>query len=76
MLTATMLVMTLSVAAIPRGTVLSLAPALLAAGLPMDGIGLLIGVDQIPDMFRTATNVAGHLTATSVIARGEGEVPA
>lgn len=75
-LTATMLVMTLSVAAIPRGTVLSLAPALLAAGLPMDGIGLLIGVDQIPDMFRTATNVAGHLTAASVIARGEGEVPA
>ena len=74
--TATMLVMTLSVAAIPRGTVLSLAPALLAVGLPMDAIGLLIGVDQIPDMFRTATNVAGHLTATVAIARGEGETPA
>jgi len=74
--TATMLLMTLSVAAIPRGTVLSLAPALLAVGLPIDGIGLLIGVDQIPDMFRTATNVAGHVTATAVVARAEGETPA
>jgi Na+/H+-dicarboxylate symporter len=70
----TLLVLTLSVAAIPRGTVLSLAPALLAVGLPLDGIGLLIGVDQVPDMFRTATNVAGHLTATGVVARAEGEV--
>jgi len=69
----TLLVLTLSVAAIPRGTVLSLAPALLAVGLPLDGIGLLIGVDQVPDMFRTATNVAGHLTATGVVARAEGE---
>jgi Na+/H+-dicarboxylate symporter len=72
-LAATLLVLTLSVAAIPRGTVLSLAPALLAVGLPLDGIGLLIGVDQIPDMFRTATNVAGHLTAVGVVARAEGE---
>ena len=70
---ATMLLLTLSVPAMPRSAVLSLAPALLAAGVPMDGIGLLLGVDQIPDMFRTATNVAGHVTATAVLARGEGE---
>lgn len=73
---ATMLLLTLSVPAMPRSAVLSLAPALLAAGVPMDGIGLLLGVDQIPDMFRTATNVAGHVTATAVLARGEGETPA
>jgi proton glutamate symport protein len=70
---ATMLLLTLSVPAMPRSAVLSLAPALLAAGVPMDGIGLLLGVDQVPDMFRTATNVAGHVTATAAIARGEGE---
>ena len=52
---------------------LSLAPVLLSVGAPLDGIGLLLGVDQVPDMFRTATNVAGHLTAAAVIARGEGE---
>jgi Na+/H+-dicarboxylate symporter len=70
---ATMLLMTLSVPAMPRSAVLSLAPVLLSAGVPLDGIGLLIGVDQIPDMFRTATNVAGHVTAAAAIARGEGE---
>jgi Na+/H+-dicarboxylate symporter len=70
---ATMLLMTLSVPAMPRSAVLSLAPVLLAAGVPLDGIGLLIGVDQVPDMFRTATNVAGHVTAAAAIARGEGE---
>ena len=72
-LAGTMLLLTLSVPAMPRSSVLSLAPALLAAGVPMDGIGLLIGVDQVPDMFRTATNVAGHLTAAATIARGEGD---
>jgi proton glutamate symport protein len=70
---ATMLLMTLSVPAMPRSSVLSLAPVLLAAGVPVDGLGLLLGVDQVPDMFRTATNVAGHLTAAAAIARGEGE---
>jgi proton glutamate symport protein len=73
-LVGTMLLLTLSVPAMPRSAVLSLAPALLAAGVPMDGIGLLLGVDQVPDMFRTATNVAGHVTAAAAIARGEGEV--
>ncbi len=71
-LAATMLLLTLSVPAMPRSAVLSLAPALLAAGVPLDGIGLLLGVDQVPDMFRTATNVAGHVTAAAVVARGEG----
>jgi Na+/H+-dicarboxylate symporter len=72
-LAATMLMLTLSVPAMPRSAVLSLAPALLAVGAPMEGIGLLMGVDQIPDMFRTATNVTGHVTAAAVLARGEGE---
>jgi Na+/H+-dicarboxylate symporter len=70
---ATMLVLTFSVPPMPRSAVLSLAPALLAAGVPLEGIGLLIGVDQVPDMFRTATNVAGHVAAAAAIARGEGE---
>lgn len=72
-LAATMLLLTLSVPAMPRSAVLSLAPALLAAGVPLEGIGLLVGVDQIPDMFRTATNVASHVAAAAAIARGEGE---
>ncbi len=70
---ATTFLMTLSVAAVPSGTVLTLAPVLLAAGLPVEGIGLLLGVDRVPDMFRVGTNVTGDLVAAAVIARGEGE---
>ncbi len=35
--------------------------------------GLLLGVDRIPDMFRTGLNCIGHQTAAAVVARGEGE---
>jgi proton glutamate symport protein len=70
---ATTFVMTLSVAAVPSGTVLTLAPVLLAAGLPVQAIGLLLGVDRIADMFRVGTNVTGDLVAAAVVARGEGE---
>lgn len=65
--------MTFSVAAIPSASVFTLAPTLLAAGLPVEGIALLLGIDRIPDMFRTGLNVTGHLTAAAVVARGEGE---
>lgn len=71
---ATTFLMTLSVAAVPSGTVLTLAPVLLAAGLPVEPIGLLLGVDRIADMFRVGTNVTGDLVAAAVVARGEGEM--
>ena len=70
---ATTFLTTLSVPAVPSGGVLALAPVLLAAGLPLEGLGLLFGVDRIPDMFRTGTNVTGHMVAVAVVARGEGE---
>jgi Na+/H+-dicarboxylate symporter len=70
---ATTFLMTLSVPAVPSGNILALAPVLLAAGLPLEGIGLLLGVDRIPDMFRTGTNVTGHMVAAACVARGEGE---
>ena len=52
---------------------MSLAPAFAATGLPLSGIALLIGLDRVPDMFRTMTNVTGHLTTAAVIATIEGE---
>jgi proton glutamate symport protein len=70
---ATTFLMTLSVPAVPSGNILALAPVLLAAGLPLEGIGLLFGVDRIPDMFRTGTNVTGHMVAVACVAKGEGE---
>lgn len=59
--------LTFSVPGIPGGSILIMAPVLLAAGLPVEGIGILLGVDTIPDMFRTTTNVTGHMAAASLL---------
>jgi proton glutamate symport protein len=58
---------------IPRGAFIMLAPLFLTIGLPVEGIGLLIAVDAIPDTFSTVLNVTGNLAATALVARGETE---
>jgi Na+/H+-dicarboxylate symporter len=63
----------ITVPAVPSGSVISLAPAFIQTGLPLTGLTILIGLDRIPDMFRTMTNVAGHLTGAAVVAAAEGE---
>ena len=63
----------LTVAAVPSGSIVSLAPAFAATGLPLAGLSFLIGLDRVPDMFRSMTNVTGHLTAAAVVAAAEGE---
>ncbi|MBI1968086.1 MAG: dicarboxylate/amino acid:cation symporter [Gemmatimonadetes bacterium] len=63
----------LTVAAVPAGSVVSLFPAFTATGLPLSGLTILISLDRIPDMFRTMTNVTGHLAGATVIAAVEGE---
>ncbi len=65
-------IVSFTVASVPGGSVLSLAPALGTVGIPLDGIAVLLGVDRIPDMARTATNVTGTLTATVVVDKFEG----
>jgi Na+/H+-dicarboxylate symporter len=64
------LLMSFSVPGIPSGGLFILAPLFAAAGLPIEGIGILIALDAIPDVFKTAVNVTGHLTSTTVLARG------
>src|SRR5436305_2500918 len=54
---------------VPRGAFLMLAPLCLSLGLPLDGIGILIAVDAIPDLFATVTNATGDLAATPLVAR-------
>ncbi|WP_284348050.1 dicarboxylate/amino acid:cation symporter [Roseisolibacter agri] len=44
------------------------APVMLSAGLPLDGIGLLIAADAIPDVFNTVVNVTGDMTVATVLA--------
>ena len=60
---------TFSIPAIPGGSILVLVPVLVAAHVPVEGIGLLLGVDTIPDMFRTTANVTGDLTVAAVLGR-------
>jgi len=67
----TSVVTSFSVPGIPGGSILVMVPVLMAAGIPVEGIGILLGADTIPDMFRTTTNVTGHLTAAVILARGE-----
>jgi Na+/H+-dicarboxylate symporter len=60
-------IVSFTVAGIPAGGVVSLAPALGSVGVPLDGLAVLLGVDRIPDMARTATNVTGILAAAVVV---------
>jgi Na+/H+-dicarboxylate symporter len=64
-------IVSFTVPSIPGGSVLGMAPALGTVGIPIDGLAVLLGVDRVPDMARTAMNVTGTLTATVVIDRME-----
>ncbi|MDQ6802024.1 MAG: dicarboxylate/amino acid:cation symporter [Acidobacteriota bacterium] len=64
--------LTFAAPGIPRGAFLMLAPLFLAIGLPVEGIGILIAVDAIPDTFATTLNVTGDLAAAALVAGQEG----
>jgi Na+/H+-dicarboxylate symporter len=60
---------TFAVPGIPGGSIVAMVPVLAAANLPVEGIGILLAVDTIPDMFRTTANLTGAMTLTAVIAK-------
>ena len=60
-------------AGIPMAGLVMMAVVLKAVGLPLEGIGLILAVDRILDMFRTAINVYGDTCAAVIIAKSEGE---
>ena len=59
----------MTVAPVPSASIVSLIPTLDTVGIPQAGLAVLLGIDRIPDMFRSATNVLGHMTAASVVDR-------
>ena len=65
----TALVTSFSIPGIPGGSIVAMVPVLTAVGLPVEGIGILLGVDTIPDMFRTTANVTGQLAAATIVGR-------
>lgn len=70
---ATALLAAVGSAGIPMAGLVMMAIVMTAVGLPLEGIGLILAVDRILDMFRTALNVYGDTCAAVVIARSEGE---
>jgi len=60
-------------AGIPMAGLVMMAVVLKAVGLPLEGIGLILAVDRILDMFRTAINVYGDTCCAVIIAKSEGE---
>jgi Na+/H+-dicarboxylate symporter len=68
---ATSVVTSFSIPGIPAGSIVAMAPVLASVGLPLEGMGILLGVDTIPDIIRTTANVTGQLAAATVVARGQ-----
>ncbi|WP_300331508.1 dicarboxylate/amino acid:cation symporter [Fusobacterium sp.] len=70
-LTATLA--SIGTAGVPGVGVIMLGMVLVQVGLPLEGIGLVMGIDRFVDMFRTMINVTGDAVCTMVIAKTEGE---
>jgi Na+/H+-dicarboxylate symporter len=60
-------------AAIPGAGLITMAIVLRAVGLPLEGIGMILAVDRLLDMCRTAVNVWGDSCGAAIVARLEGE---
>ena len=71
-LTATLA--SIGTAGVPGAGAIMLTLVLQSIGLPLEGIGLIMGVDRLVDMARTAINVTGDAVCTTIIAKQEGEL--
>jgi Na+/H+-dicarboxylate symporter len=54
---------------VPHGWLLVISPLVVTMGIPAEGIGLLIAVDAIPDIFATTLNVTGDMVAAALVSR-------
>jgi proton glutamate symport protein len=70
----TLMLTSKGVAGVPRASLVILAGTLASFGLPLEGVAIILGVDEILDMGRTTLNVVGNCLAAAVIARWEGEL--
>ena len=71
----TLMMSTKGIAAVPGASLIVIAGTAAAFGLPVEGIGIILGVDRILDMARTACNLTGNCIAAVVVARWENELP-
>ncbi len=61
-------------AGVPGVGLIMLAMVFNQVGLPVEGIALIMGVDRLLDMMRTAVNVTGDATITTIVAKSEGSL--
>jgi len=69
----TLMITSKGVAAVPRASLVILAATLASFGLPLEGVAIILGVDELMDMARTTVNLVGNCLATVVMAKWEGE---
>jgi proton glutamate symport protein len=68
----TLMLTSKGVAGVPRAALVVLTATLGQFNLPLEGAAILLGIDQVMDMGRTAVNVMGNCISTAVVARWEG----
>jgi len=73
MMMLTLMLTSKGVAAVPRASLVILSGVLVAFGLPLEGVAVILGVDELMDMGRTTVNLVGNCLASVVMARWEGE---
>jgi proton glutamate symport protein len=69
----TLMLTSKGVAAVPRAALVILLATLHTFNLPIEGVAIIFGIDELMDMGRTSVNVLGNCMATAVVARWEGE---
>jgi len=69
----TLMLTTKGVAGVPRASLVILAGTCASFNLPLEGVAIILGIDELMDMGRTMINVVGNCLASVVIARWEGE---
>jgi len=70
----TLMLTSKGVAGVPRASLVILSGTLVTFGLPLEGVAIILGVDELMDMGRTTVNVVGNCLASAVMARWEGEL--
>lgn len=73
MVIATATLASVGTAGVPGVGLIMLAMVLQQVGLPVEGIALILGIDRLLDMTRTAVNITGDAMVTTVIAKSEGQ---
>lgn len=61
-------------AGVPSGSIIFMGMVLTSVGVPMEGVGIILGIDRILDMFRTTVNITGDAAITLIIDKTEGHL--